>query len=158
MTTTKSIRNVIETPDTIEVPFLDRTNLKELGNSTSPDGLTREKVWQYAAGDEDFPMTLRAAVYVKPTANDGLGEVVSTYKIATYATEVDDTSGEIIWSGPVTASLTVKVPGPSAAVDSDDFLALVANLYTAYFAGVDGSNIPTTTVVDQLKFNIPAIS
>lgn len=158
MSTTKEILNLMATPTTVEVPFLVRASFEEVSSSTSNDGLDRVKVFQYTGGDEDNPMSLNAAVYRNPSKNAGLGEVVTTYRIDTYAREVNDSSGEVIWIAPVAASITLRVPGVSAVVDSADILCLLGNLYTAFFATVDESDNPTSTVVDKLKYNVPAIS
>lgn len=159
MSTTKAIRNVVATPTTVEVPFLDRSNWEEIPPiMDNVPANSRVKAWQRTSGDEDYPLTLQIAVHQNPGKNSGLGEVVITTKLMTFATEVDDTTGELVWEGPVKASITTTVPGRSGVVDSDDYMSLVSNLYTAFFAGVDGSNIPLTTVVDKLKFNAPAFS
>lgn len=158
MTTTKSILNVTATPVTTEVPTLDRTYVALISNVVSANGNDREAMYQVAAGDEDFPMSIRCRIQSRPSKNNGQGEIISTYQIETFAMEVDDTTSETLWTGPVLASLQIRMPGQSAVLDTDDFMSLLGNLYTAYFSGVDGSNEPTTSVVDRLKFNIPVIA
>jgi len=158
MATTKAILNLMETPVTTEVPFLVRADMDELASTTSSDGNTRERIYQYTGGDEDFPMSLRMTVYSEPEKYAGLGKVTITCRIDTFAQETDDTSGEVLWEGPASCRITTSVPGRSGVVDSADFLALLGNAYSAFYATVDVGNVPETDVVDKLKNKIPRIT
>jgi hypothetical protein len=128
-----------------------------VSSKTSDDGLTRETLYQLASGDESRPMTVRVSCYRKPAANGGQGESVYTAKIAGYATEVDDTSGAYLVDGPFSGQITMKVPVQGGVFDEALFLRLLGNMYTIGFDAVDGSNIPTTAVVDKLKFAVTSI-
>lgn len=158
MSTTKSILNVMATPVLTNVPFLARTNMIKQSSILSADGLDAVSNYVLASGDEDFPLTAQIGVYRKPTALNGRGQVVTTFGIKTYANEVDDTSGEELWNEPVTATITVRMPGSSPTLDTADFMSLVFNLASMIYAGVDGTNNPTTTVVDKIKYGEATIS
>lgn len=157
MSTTTAILNIEETTKTVVVPFLDRTDWTEIDSFLSDDGNIRRKVYQLATGDIESPATIRVSCYVAPEKS-GFGQVTMTIKLETIVEKTDDTSGEVLMHEPATVAITTVMPGSSGVPDVSDFLALIGNAYSCFFSDVDGSNIPLTDVVDQLKYNIPTIS
>jgi hypothetical protein len=157
LATTVSILNIEETTKTVVVPFIDRADWTEIDSFLSEDGLNRRKVYQLSTGDIESPATLRVSVYKNPGKGAQIGNVVLTVKIETIVTKIDDTSGEVLVHEPASVSITTTMPGASAVPDVDDFIALVSNAYSCFFHDVDGSNIPVTDVVDQMKYNIATV-
>jgi hypothetical protein len=157
MTAVRTIQNVTVTPVTTEVPTLSYSDLVLIDDKVSDDSMQRHAIYQIAAGDADYPATLRFSIYRKPLANGGLGETTLTVKWDGYATSIDDTDDEVFVAERCTASFTFSVPGNNPVFDEAQLLALAGNLYSALFTGVDGSNIPTTVATGKLIYNIAAI-
>jgi hypothetical protein len=157
MSTTKTIHNVVATEVATTVPTFPRTNLVLVDSFESPSKLDRESTYQLATGDENYPLTVRVGIYLKPDANNGIGAKNISVAIHTVADEVDDTTEEVLWKLPVKATLAISLPGVSGLVDTADFIDLVSNLYTMFFSGVDGNTDPNTNIADKMKFNIPHI-
>lgn len=159
MTTTKTIHNVRATEVATTVPTIDRSALSLWDTVQSDDKLTREATYVHTAVDERYPMTIRVGIYRKPKHPEypGIGATNFSIKMETWANEVDDTSGEILWAAPVTATLAWTLPGLTGVVDVADLIDLLGNLYTLSFDGVDGNTDPNTNVVDKLKQGLPII-
>lgn len=161
MSNTYDLKNVSTTTDTVVIEVLDRANLAEIDRENSIDPKNGKQLisatYALASGNPDEPMKVSAIIRVDPKANAGIGEAVTTIKVETPLV-CENGSSEELFRETVVSTMTIRCPGLVPMPDSADFLALAHMTLSGLFDATDGSDIPTTAVVDQLRYGIPTIN
>lgn len=116
----------------------------------SPDGATREAVYQMTEGDEEFPLVVRIGYYRNAKGNGGVGSTNISVKLSTYAQKTND--GVVNYTLPYTLTLATSAPGASALPDYASLVGLLTAIFTVFIPYDAGS--PDTTMLDELKFGI----
>lgn len=157
MANTYSLKNVSSVTDSIVTTLLDRTNLSEVDRQNTVDPKTGYQIlsaaYALASGEPDEPMKVSVTIRVDPKAN----ESIVTAKVETPLVVTNGASEEIL-RDTVTSTYTVKCPGTVPVPSGANFIKLAQMTVSALFDAVDGSDLATTDVVDQLRYGIPTIN
>jgi hypothetical protein len=87
-------------------------------NTDEPKTGAREATYQRKTGDKEYPMTARQGIYVKPDANDGVGQTNASLKIGTFVQKTDP-DDDVLWTLPLTVTIAISGPGTSAVAVND---------------------------------------
>lgn len=161
MANTYSLKNVSSITDSVVVTLLDRTNIAEIDRQSTTDDSTGYQTYSVtyalASGEPDEPMKIHLVIRVDPKANSGDGETVVTAKVETPLVVTNGASEEIL-RNTVTCSMTFRSPGMVPVPHASDFLKLGMMTLSALYDSVDGSDLATTDVMDQIRYGIPTIN
>jgi hypothetical protein len=161
MANTYSLKNVSAVTDSVVMTLLDRTNMAETDRQSTVDDRTGYQTYSatyaLASGEPDEPMKVSLTIRVDPKANSGDGETVVTAKIITPLVVTNAASEEIL-RNDVVCSVTIKSPSNVPVPHSSDYLKLGMMTLSALFDSVDGSDLATTDVMDQLRYGIATIN
>lgn len=152
MSTTTTILNAdcVIPMASVDTQALDVTKFALIDQTVSPDGNTREAVYQMIEGTEEYPLSIRIGSYKTPKANGNIGGSNTSIKLTTYAQKAD--ADDVLWTLPMTVTLAVSAPGGNPMPDPVNLIGLLDAVLTAYVPFVAGNQ--SQVITDELKFAI----
>lgn len=155
MAITTTLLNISTTRVTTSVPKLTQADLilKDTTIVPGKDKDTYQEITVYTLGTstiEPLEVTVKRAIDAKADT------VHYSIKVATMKRSVD-ADGIVVESAPVEGGLWITRPMSDYDVTDSNIEAMIGNVYALYHAGVDGSNVPTTTLLNKLRLGVTNI-
>lgn len=114
------------------------------------DGDNKEATYQLAAGDPDYPLSLRVGHYVNRSANNGAGQTNISVKLSTSVSKLDGT--ETLWTSPASVVIATTMPGTSGVPDATDYASLLGLAFSWIIPVIAGSI--SEAALDELQFGV----
>lgn len=149
-TTTSSLNDGFTSNIAVQIPALDVTKFALVDTKVLDDGASRESVYQYMGGTEEYPLSIRVGVYKNAKANGGVGSTNVSIKIASFAQKAD--LDDVIWTHPETWTLAKSAPGGNPFYDVAADKEMIGSLFSMIF-NINAGALDTGNV-DELKFGV----
>lgn len=151
MAITTTLLNVSTTRDAVSVPQLVQSNLILKDTVLAqPNKDSVQEVTTFTLSTSSIePLT----VTVRRVLNTKEGTVHYSFKVSTSKRSVD-TDGIVVELETVEAGIWATRPISSYDITDANIEALLGNVYALTFAAVDGSDVPTGTILNMLRLGV----
>lgn len=151
MAITTTLLNISTTRDAVSVPQLAQANL--LLKDTTLVSVSKSVVQEVTTFTLTTSTTEPLTVTVRRSIDSKEQTVHYAVKVSTVKISVD-ADGIVQESKPVEAGAWVTRPITSYDITDANIEALLGNVYGLWFAAVDGSDVPTATLLNRLRLGI----
>lgn len=154
MAVTTTLLNISTTRDAVSVPQLVQANLV-LKDTTSIQ-ISKDAVQETTTFTLGTSTIVPLEVTVKRVTDTKAQTVHYSMKVTTYKRSVD-ADGIVVEHEPVECGQWITRPISSYDITDVNIEALLGNVYALWYATVDGSDVPTGTILNMLRLGVTNI-